>query len=267
MPCSAGLSLKEMIDTHCHLDRCPDPDAAVDPSLVALVTVGTSLERSRDALTLAAKHPNVRVAVGVHPNEASSLFAGDVRAELASLAAEPLVVALGETGFDDHWRQETLAAQGRAVEWHAEVAAELDKALIFHVRDAQGSQAASRAAAAAVERAAASGVRRGVLHCFNGQPELLAAGLAADWWFSFAGNLTYRRAEGLREAALAIPMGRLVVETDSPYLTPEPLRGRPNTPANVRLTAAKLAEVLALGLDELESQLDANARELYRLDI
>lgn len=256
-----------MIDTHCHLDRCADPDAAVDPSLAALVTVGTSLERSREALTLAARHPNVRVAVGVHPNEASSLFAGDVRTELASLAAQPLVVALGETGFDDHWREETLVAQARAVDWHMQLAAELDKALIFHVRDAQGSEAASLAAAEAVGRAAAHGVRRGVLHCFNAHPELLAAGLGAGWWFSFAGNLTYKSAAGLRAAAREVPLERIVVETDSPYLAPEPLRGRPNTPANVRLTAARLAEVLELDPAVLESRLDANARELYLLDI
>lgn len=255
-----------MIDTHCHLDRCHDLASAIDPELTAIVTIGTSLERSRGAVDLARSHPNVFAAVGIHPNEASELFAAGVRHALAELARQPEVVGIGETGFDDHWREESLETQRRAFDWHAQLAADLDKALILHVRDAQGSQAASLAAAAAVRHAAANlGVLRGVLHCFNADPELLAAGLEAGWWFSFAGNLTYKGASNLRAVAPELPRERLVVETDSPYLAPEPRRGRPNVPGNVRLTSQRLAEVLGEDPAALEAQLDRNARALYRL--
>lgn len=256
-----------MIDAHCHLDRCADPHAAADPSLAAIVTVGTSLPRSLVAVELATRYPNVYAAIGVHPNEASALFASGVREGLEELVSHECVVAVGETGFDDYWKDETLEAQRAAFDWHAALAAAHDKALVLHVRDAQGSQAASLAAADGVTRAAGLGVRRGVLHCFNAHPALLEAGLGAGWWFSFAGNLTYKSANGLRAAAADLPRDRLVVETDSPYLAPEPLRGKPNVPANVRHTAARLAEVLGVPVTDLELELDANARALYRLAI
>lgn len=254
-----------MIDAHCHLDRCADPHAAADPTLAALITIGTSLERSLAAVELASNYANVYAAVGVHPNEASQLFSAGVSEGIEALLSEERVVALGETGFDDYWQDETLAAQRAAFDWHAQLAAERDKALILHVRDAQGSQAASLAAADGVERAAALGVQRGVLHCFNAHPDLMRAGLEAGWWFSFAGNLTYKSAGALREAAPLLPRDRIVVETDSPYLAPEPHRGKPNVPANVRFTAMRLADVLGVPLATLEVELDANARALYRL--
>lgn len=254
-----------MIDAHCHLDRCSDPDAAADPTLAAMITIGTSLERSRVAVNLAERHSNVFAAVGVHPNEASRLFDEGVREGLELLLEHERVVAIGETGFDDYWKDETLAAQDAAFDWHAVMAAEHDKALILHVRDAQGTEAASLAAAAGVRRAAALGVSRGVLHCFNAHPELTRAGLEAGWWFSFAGNLTYKSAGAIRAAAPNLPRERIVVETDSPYLSPEPHRGKPNTPTNVRFTAARLAEVLGVPGDALEAELDRNARALYGL--
>lgn len=255
-----------MIDAHCHLDRCADTHAAVDPTLAAIVTVGTSLERSRMAVELATRYPNVHAAIGVHPNESSSLFDDGVREGLEELVSHERVVAIGETGFDDHWKDETLEAQTQAFDWHAALAAAKGKALILHVRDAQGSETASLAAAEGVMRAVALGVTRGVLHCFNAHPALLEAGLEAGWWFSFAGNLTYRSAGTIRAAAAELPLDRLVVETDSPYLAPEPLRGKPNVPANVRHTAARLAEVLGIPPGDLETRLDANARELYALE-
>src|SRR5699024_2025236 len=107
--------------------------------------------------------------------------------------------------------------------------------------------------------------RRGVLHCFNGHPELLAAGLELGWYVSFAGNLTYKNAGELRDSAAELPPSVLLVETDSPFLTPVPLRGKPNRPANVRHTAEVLALTLGMPLSELEPQLDANARRLFGL--
>lgn len=250
-----------MTDTHCHLTRLPDPDAAVtDSGLVRLVTVGTSVDDSAAALAVARRHATVSVAVGVHPNEASAARDPAVRAGIERLAADASVVAIGETGFDTHWDAETLVTQREAFDWHAELASRTDKALVLHVRDAQGRDDASRAAAEAIRSA---GWGRGVLHCFNGAPGLLAAGLELGWYVSFAGNLTYPSASALREAAVAVPTDRLLVETDSPFLAPVPHRGRPNTPAHVRLTAARLAEVRGVDPDELEPVLDANAARLF----
>lgn len=255
------LSCGAMIDSHCHLTRLPDPDVAVATSGLAwIVTVGTSLEDSRAALALARRHPRVRVAVGVHPNEASAARDERVRRRIEELAEDPLVVAVGETGFDTHWQDETLETQRAAFDWHAEVAARTGKPLVLHVRDRQGADDASRAAAAAIREA---GVRRGVLHCFNGHQALLEAGLELGWHVSFAGNLTYPSAGALREAASSVPEDRLLVETDSPFLSPVPHRGQPNAPANARLTAARLAEVRGADPAALEAVLDANAAALF----
>ncbi len=252
-----------MIDTHCHLDHCDDPDAAATNDLDAMVSIGTTLARCRTTLELARRHPRVAAAVGIHPNNASDADRDDVRAGIEELAADPAVVAIGETGFDTHWDRETLATQRRAFDWQADLARRRDLPLILHVRDHQGRDDASRAAAEAL---AAAGWERGILHCFNGNEELLAVGLELGWMVSFAGNLTYGSADELREAAARVPEDRLLVETDSPFLAPEPVRGRRNVPANVRHTAARLAELRGVPLEQLEARLDANARTIYRLD-
>lgn len=249
-----------MTDTHCHLDRCPDPEAAVDAGLAAMVTVGTDVERSRLAVAAAHAHENVYAAVGVHPNDASLAADAAVRDAIARLALDPLVVAVGETGFDRYWDDESPEAQRLAFEWQLELARSVGKPLVLHVRDKQGLEEATLAAAAAIE---AGGYGKGVLHCFSGHPRLLAAGLEAGWYVSFAGNLTYKSAADIRAAAGRVPLDRVLVETDSPYLSPMPLRGKPNAPANVRLTATALAEVLGHAPEELERQLDANAERCF----
>jgi TatD DNase family protein len=253
-----------MIDSHCHLDALDDPAAAIDASLKAIVTVGTTLESDRAAVRLAAEHAGVWAVVGVHPNNASEADDAEVRRLVSGLAAAPRVVGVGETGFDTHWQDESLESQRRAFDWHAQLAGRLDKALVLHVRDAQGRDDASRQAARAIREA---GHRRGILHCFNGNRELLEAGLALGWMVSFAGNLTFKNAGVLRQAALEVPTDRLLVETDSPYLSPEPRRGRRNTPANVWHTAKVLAAVRGVPLEALEPVLDANAARVYGLPL
>lgn len=251
-----------MIDTHCHLDRCHDLELALDNDLRALVTVGTDLERSRTAVALAEREPRVFAVVGVHPNEASRADDPEVRSGIEELALHPRVVAVGETGFDDHWRQETIEVQRRAFDWHARLALETDKPLVLHVRDRQGGEDASRAAERALRET--PGVR-GVLHCFGGDAALLAAGLELGWMVSFAGNLTYKSAARLREAAVAVPRDRLLVETDAPFLAPVPQRGKRNLPGWVTHTAQRLAEIVGEATDALEATLDANAGRFYRL--
>ncbi|MEX2540514.1 MAG: TatD family hydrolase [Trueperaceae bacterium] len=253
-----------MIDSHCHLDHCPDPVAAADLALRAMISVGTTVERNRETLQLAERLPNVWAAVGIHPNNASDAVDPQVRRDLEEQALQPHVVAIGETGFDTHWDDESLASQRSAFDWQAELAARLDLPLILHVRDRQGGDDASREASRAMREA---GHAKGVLHCFNGDRELLETGLELGWMVSFAGNLTYPSARKLQESAPHIPDERLLVETDSPFLAPVPERGRRNTPAFVRHTAGYLARLRGVTLERLEELTDTNAIRFYRLPL
>ncbi|NBC94892.1 MAG: YchF/TatD family DNA exonuclease [Deinococcus-Thermus bacterium] len=251
-----------MIDSHCHLDRVPDLGAALDNDLRAMVTIGTDPERCREAVRLAGREPRVFAAVGLHPNEASRVDDDAARAVVAELAEDPRVVAIGETGFDTHWKDETLEAQRRAFDWHAGLARELSKPLILHVRDGQGREDASLAAAEAL---AAHPDVPGVLHCFAGHAGLLRTGLDLGWMVSFAGNLTYKNATSIHDAARQAPDDRLMVETDAPFLAPVPHRGERTLPAWVRHTAKALADLRDVSLEHLEPVLDANATRFYRL--
>lgn len=251
-----------MTDSHCHLDLCKDPSEAVDPSLRAIITIGTTLERSKRSLELAERFANVFAAVGIHPNEAEDASEASARRATEALALHPKVVAIGETGFDQYWDKVSLQAQHDRFLWHAELAARLDKPLILHVRDKQNQESAALAAVRALRQVAWP---KGILHCFSGHPALLEVGLELGWMISFAGNLSYKSAQPLRDLAADIPGERLLVETDSPYLTPEPKRGQRNRPANVRLTAQVLAEARGDTLQAIEEGTDQNAAQIYQL--
>jgi TatD DNase family protein len=252
-----------MIDTHCHLDYCADLHQAADPTLTAMVSIGTNIERCQKTLELTHTYFNVWAAVGIHPNNASDAKNPEVRRTIEKMALHPKVVAIGETGFDTHWDDETLETQRESFLWQADVARRLDKPLILHVRDKQGKEDASLEAARMLREA---GHRKGILHCFNGHPRLLEAGLELGWMVSFAGNLTYPKARELHEAAKVISKDRLLVETDSPFLSPIPKRGEKNVPANVRYTAAFLASLRNEGPDDVETYTDANAKRVYKLN-
>jgi TatD DNase family protein len=252
-----------MTDSHCHLDFCQDLKRAVDPSLALIVTVGTTVKRCRAALALSERFDNVCAAVGIHPNDATEALDPKARSEIEALAEHPKVVAIGETGFDHYWDKVAPEVQRESFYWQAELAAKLDKPLILHVRDKPKHSSASDEAAARLREV---GYRRGVLHCFNGHPELLEAGLELCWYVSFAGNLTYKSAKTLHGIARALPKDKLLLETDSPFLTPAPKRGQPNVPANVRYTLRFLADLRGEAPDLTEAYTDANARALYGLD-
>lgn len=253
-----------MIDTHCHLDHVPDRARALDNDLIAMVTVGTTLERSLVAVAEAEREPRVFAAVGVHPTEAALARDGYVRAGIEALADHGRVVAIGETGVDLYWDRAPLSAQLDALAWQVELAARTSKPVVLHVRDADASDAASREAARAI---AEHGYGRGILHCTNGHRALLATGLELGWFVSFAGNVTYPKATAVRDAATWVPQDRLLVETDSPYLAPVPLRGQRNVPGNVTHTALALAALRGLTLAALEPVLDANAIRCYGLPL
>jgi len=208
-----------VIDSHTHLDVCEPPDtelvaAAEAAGVTRIVTVGTTGASCRAALAAAEAFPQVYAAIGRHPGEATGFDDADL-AELQALAAHEKCVAIGETGLDYYRDYAPRSDQERAFGAQIELARSLDKPLVIHTRAADDDTLAILA-----ERA--EGVRV-ILHCFS-LVERVAECLAhEDWWLSFAGNLTYNTAEGIRAAAALVPAERLLVETDAPYLTPVPL--------------------------------------------
>lgn len=247
-----------MIDSHTHLDIGPRPvadlvNAAAIAGVGRMVTVGTDTASCRAALAVAERHPNVYAAVGHHPNAADSFDAG-AAAELAEMARHPRCVAVGETGLDYLRSGADADVQRQTFLAHVDLAAEVGKPLVIHTRDAAQDTLE-------ILRGPAAGLPV-VLHCF-GLAEHLAECLERGWWLSFAGNLTYPSATALRDAAAAAGERRLLVETDAPYLAPQPVRGQRNEPAFVVHTARALAEVRGIEVAALERVLDANAATLF----
>lgn len=237
-----------------HLERA----AAV--GIAGAVQVGTDVATSRWSAEIAAREPRLLAAVALHPNEAPELdAAGELDAAIAvidELAAQPRVRAIGETGLD-YFRtgEEGRDAQHRAFEAHLDIAKRHGIALQIHDRDAHDDVVATLRRTGAPERT--------VFHCFSGGEELARTAADAGWYCSFAGNVTFKNAENLREALRVLPRELLLVETDAPYLTPVPLRGRPNAPYLVPLTVRFMAELLELPLDGLCAQLAENTERVY----
>lgn len=247
-----------MIDTHAHLDALDDPDGAVERARAAgvtrIVTVGTGIDSCRRALDLSARLDGVHAALGIDPHQASSPDASRLR-ELRELLDHPKAVAVGETGLDTFHRFAEPRDQRRLFESQLELATELGKPVVIHCREA-----ATETASILVSFSGTV-----VLHCFS-EPDLLEPALDHGWYASFAGNVTFPRNDTLREAAGRIPADRLLAETDSPYLAPQGLRGRPNEPANVLRTLAVLADVRGEDPDALAAQIDANAVAAFGLE-
>jgi TatD DNase family protein len=248
-----------VIDSHTHLQLCEPPDADLVAAALAagvsrVVTVGTDSVSCRAALEAAEDFPQVYAAIGRHPNEASGFDDADL-AELTALAEHPRCVAIGETGLDYYRDYAPREDQRRAFEAQIGLARELGKPLVIHTRAAEDDTLA-------MLDECASGVRV-ILHCFSMDGRIDECLEHPDWWFSFAGNVTYPRAEGLRTAMLQVPATRLLVETDAPYLSPQVLRGKPNQPANVVHTAQALAVQRRVPYEELEAAVEASATEVF----
>ena len=247
-----------MIDTHAHLDACADPPEqllarAREAGVARVLTVGTSIDGCRTALALAERHDGVHAILGIHPHDAGGRDAERLD-ELRELLSHPRAVAVGETGLDFYRDYAPRDAQLRLFERELALAREVAKPVVVH------SRAADRETGAAL--AGFDGTV--VLHCFSA-PHLLEPALERGWYVSFAGNVTYRNAWELRVAATQVAADRILAETDCPYLTPQPRRGRPNEPANVVHTLAALAETRGEDVDALERQIEANAAAAFGL--
>ena len=248
-----------MTDTHAHLDFLEPAElaeaAAHLPKLRAVLTLGVDPGRWEKTLSLA--QGNVYAAVGLHPTSAH-LLSPEVEEALRHYARSERVRAIGETGLDYYWTPETRAAQLKALDFQAALAEALGLPLVLHVRSKDGKAEEDLAAWLLLHRP-----KRTVLHAFSGHPALEAAGLEVGAYFSFAGPLTYRKNAALREAAARLPEDRLLVETDTPFLPPEPFRGKRNRPHYVRFTLEKLAEARGLPFAVAEALTDRNARVCF----
>jgi TatD DNase family protein len=247
-----------VIDSHTHLDHCEPPDAelvaaAAAAGVARLVSIGTDGASCRAALAAAEAFPQVYAAVGRHPHEAAGFDDADL-AELRALAAHDRCVAIGETGFDYYRDLAPHADQARAFAAQIGLARETGKTLVIHTRAADDDTLA-------LLREQAGGVRV-LLHCFS-MPARLEECLAEGWWVSFAGNVTYPKAADLARAAARVPLDRLLVETDAPYLAPQPVRGKPNEPSNVVHTARFIAELRRIPYEELEAAVERTAAQLF----
>jgi TatD DNase family protein len=253
----------ELCDTHAHLDaeqfEADLPDVlgrARAAGVTRVIAVGITAASSARCVGL-TRHPGVEATVGLHPNELTQAAPGDWD-RARELADQPGVVGVGETGLDRYWDKTPFATQEEWFVRHLGLGRELGLAVVIHCREAEADVV--RLLREAFDR---HGPVRGVMHSFSGSPQTAEACLAMGLHLSFAGMLTYKNAQALRDVAAAVPPDRLLVETDAPYLAPVPLRGKRNEPANVVHTAACLATVRGTTPDELFPRLAANARELF----
>ncbi len=253
-----GVSLGNVIDTHCHLDAVPNPHLSA-AQLEVLVAIGFNPDRARACLALAREIPNVYATVGLHPCDAA-LFSPTVCADLEQLAVQPKVVGIGESGVDYYWDSSTKQKQLESLDWQLDLARRLNLPIVIHCRDKDGSRTAFADCAAALGN---SGWHQGILHCFAGDAELLEVGLGLGFHVSYAGNLTYKNAQIIRDSALQVPLERLLVETDAPYLAPVPKRGQKNRPEYVAYTLEVLAGLRDLPLETMEQITSSNAKAVY----
>jgi TatD DNase family protein len=246
-----------VIDSHTHLDRGPAPEAelvgeARAAGLTRILTIGMDAASRRAALQAADAHEEVFAALGQHPNEATG-YDDATTEDLRELAAHPRCLAIGETGLDHYRDYAPRADQERAFRAHIDVARELGKPLVIHTRDAEDDTIATL-------RDHAEGLDV-ILHCFS-MPDRLDECLEHGWWISFAGNVTYPKSQELAAAAERVPLDRLLVETDAPYLTPQAVRKERNRPAYVVHTARFVAERRGIAYEELDAAVEANAARL-----
>ncbi|MBV8360279.1 MAG: TatD family hydrolase, partial [Deltaproteobacteria bacterium] len=242
----------DFVDTHCHLADArlrDDADGIIARARIAgvrtIISVGAigSIETDRLTVEFAERNRDVYAVVGVHPHDASACSEARI-AELRELAASPRVVAIGESGLDFHYMHSPQQAQEDSLRRHLALAMELGKPIVIHCRDAEERLAA-------IVRETGMPPRGGVIHCFTGNAASARAFLALGFYISFSGILTFRNAAQVREAALLVPTERVMVETDAPYLAPEPFRGQRNEPAYVLRTVEVLARLRGAAVEAL----------------
>ena len=254
-------------DSHAHLDddqlvhRLDEVTSrAISAGVTSILAVGTTAESSEKTWEIARRFPSVYAAVGLQPNYCAEAKPGDWD-RIQTLAGKSKVVALGETGLDRHWDYTPFEVQQDFFDRHIRLAQQTGLPFIVHMRDC------SQEMLAALREARQRGTLRGIMHSFTGDSEMAAECIQLGLHISFAGMVTYKKSDELRNVAAQVPHDRLLIETDSPYLSPHPKRGqKPNEPALVVHTAAGLAEVRGLSIEELATITTDNAKKLLQVE-
>lgn len=255
-----------LFDTHTHLDqeefegvREEALQRAADAQVREMILVGTTAEASRKCVELSDPAEGRYAAVGIQPNYVAEAAEEDWQA-IENLATDPRVVAIGETGLDRYWDFAPFELQQDYFQRHISLAGKLNKPFIVHMRDCDED------ILAALRFAAERGPLEGIMHSFTGSMEMALECIALGLYISFAGMVTFKKSHALREVVREVPPARLLIETDSPYLSPEPVRGKkPNEPAHLIHTAQCLADVRGISLEQLAALTRNNARMVFGL--
>jgi TatD DNase family protein len=271
-----------LVDTHCHLnfdsfdsDRAAVVSRAEQAGVYRILNPGIDVQTSRAAIELAHVFPNVFASVGVHPNDASG-WSDNTLEELRLMAAQPEVVAIGEIGLDYYWQRTERSVQIEAFVQQLDLAAEVGLPVIVHVRDASSEDRRAMQDVLEiligwqhrlVEHSLDLATRPGVLHSFSGNLDDARRAVASQFCVGVTGPVTFKKAEILRQVAAGLPINRLLIETDAPFLTPHPHRGERNEPAYVRYIAEKIAAVREMAQDVIDKITTDNAERLFRWQV
>jgi TatD DNase family protein len=258
--------MTNVVDTHCHLADAKfrdDVEAVIERATAAgvsqLISVGAigAIENDRLTVEIAERHENIFAAVGVHPHDAKDCSPERID-QLRALAGSKKVVAIGESGLDFHYMHSPREAQEASLRAHLLLARELDLPIVIHCRDAEDRMVE-------IVREVGIPTRGGVIHCFTGNADAAREFIALGFCISFSGIVTFKKSAPIREAAAIVPDERVMVETDAPYLAPEPYRGKRNEPAFVQRTLEVVANLRGVDAATLGARVIANAARLFRL--
>ena len=254
--------MTELFDSHCHVneekfdaDREAVLQRMTEHGITRYAVIGSDMATSSACVDYRKTHPEAVCAVGIHPHEAKGYREGDLET-LAGWIRSGAANAIGEIGLDYYYDLSPREIQTEVCRLQMELAWELGTAVTFHVRDAHQDMLD-------LMKSMRKHLTPGILHCFSGSAEMAKEYLKLGYHISFAGPVTFKKAPKLREAAMFVPRDRLLIETDSPYLAPEPVRGRRNEPANVRFVAEKLAEIRGVSIEMLAAYTFENAMKIY----
>lgn len=259
------------VDTHCHLDfKAYDEDRAAmiaraaEAGVTRIINPAVDIENTQGIIALTQAYPGVYAAVGVHPNSTADFVPGMIE-ELETLAQSPKVVAIGEIGLDYYWDHSPKHIQAEAFRNQLALAARLELPVIIHNREAS-EDVISILEAWCADLPDSLKERPGVLHSFSAPQDIADRALAAGFYIGFTGPITFKKADDLRRIAATVPLDRILVETDGPFLTPAPYRGKRNEPAYIPHIAERLAALRQVSVETLAQATTANAERLFRLE-
>lgn len=253
-----------LIDSHCHLSELSEDELAQilqrahenNVEILIAIGAGYGFEDNLKTLSLAKAHENIFCALGMHPHDAKDVTEENFEILKTLISENKKVVAVGEVGLDYHYMHSPRDTQREVLEKFAGLATELQKPIMIHDRDAQFE---------CVEILKNIGISQGVAHCFTGTKELAKKYLDLGFFISFSGIITFKKADVLKDVVKFVPLDKMLIETDSPFLAPEPFRGKKNEPAHVKFVAQKIAEIKGLAFAEVARQTSENVKRLFGL--